>query len=471
MTATSSSSTAHKLSLEGVNARNLALVCRHFRATVEQTMYTHITLPQSTKIVQRDYAKSPLVYLVGRLLDRPHLARRTKSLHVWVRDRRLVRHQHERNYPPENPHSETFQRALACLSKFGLSFKDLFNWSTAMYEHQELALHAFLIALLPKLRELKLCAPMARFYKLADLGDHEMRMETKYSYLDVALRNSSITSAYIGGPFPIEKLPSATLTTLEFDIVFFGDRVDFLKSPLILPNVHTVSLVVNLRVLRSHTFGIICTMLDPRIGLLLFLRKVTPNIKHFNVAGPNGFMPYVNKPDNLVDAWGTKLPSEVDIEQEPVDIELNPLFNRLTDNNVWAWMLEALESSKTQLQTHKLPKELAFATRSRQTHPQPRPLLRLERAQPPFPAQQSLEIHCFTPRDKTLPRLSSCPQHDQDARHLPRRHAHVYLRTRGVQAQGKTPRSAGSRTDIRRRIRAGVAGQLRGRCVAGTRGG
>jgi hypothetical protein len=147
VTVASPSSSAQKLSCEGFNARNLAIVCRRFCAVIERAMYTHITWPQSTYTVQSNYDRSPLVYLVRTLLDRPHLARRTKSLHVWVRDRRLIQYWHEQNHPPENLYIETCQRAFSYVSKFGLSVADLLNWSVAMHEHQELALCAFSIAL------------------------------------------------------------------------------------------------------------------------------------------------------------------------------------------------------------------------------------------------------------------------------------------------------------------------------------
>ncbi|KAF2822826.1 hypothetical protein CC86DRAFT_469462 [Ophiobolus disseminans] len=340
--------------------RSLALVCRRLRPVAERLLYAHISLPQPPLNDRHrflPYPLTPLPFLVRTLFDRPELASCVTTLHLWLRDRRLVMQSEEPDLWQGNPHYQTFQRACSLLSSLHTSFEELVNWSTELYQYQEMALHAILISLLPRLKALKLYAPLGhnRMWTWHDPQGRERDVAevANYSYLDVAIRNSTITSMHVGMPFPIRHFPATSLAKIEFDILFFGDCLDLFDSPglTVLPQVHTVSVVIHFPLLAHRNLTAIFKKMDPRTGLQVFLRDVVPNIQTFSIDSSCGTLPLYHR-GWLLDHQRVE---DLKLDEDLQDLEMNPMYNRNTDGNAWDWLLQALRPVKDRLRTLTLP--------------------------------------------------------------------------------------------------------------------
>jgi hypothetical protein len=306
------------------------------------------------------YPPSHLPYLVRILLDRPDLAQHTISLDVWMRDRRLMKDIEHPDRSDAHPYYDIFLRAGSLLTIAKPSIDELTNWSAALYQYQEVALHAFLLTLLPHLQDLKLYAPLTNgpvfsWREYTGLGrDYGARAD--YSYLDVALRNKSIKSLYIGLPFSIKQYPSTTLTSLEIGIFFFIDRTDVVNKPMVLPNVQSLTVVINIPILSGRKLHRFARSMKPRKCLVFFLRYVIPNMVNFAIASPRGTLPFAQRTCRL-DRFGTPRPASIHLSHDPQDIEAHPMDDPGRDLEGWDWLVEILRPLKSRLKRLELPLE------------------------------------------------------------------------------------------------------------------
>tara|TARA_R110002003_G_scaffold124_15_gene11322 strand:+ start:11652 stop:13286 length:1635 start_codon:yes stop_codon:yes gene_type:complete len=344
----------------------LALVCRRFHQIAERLLYVHISLPHPEGAGTTGLFRYPwiaLPYLVRTLLERPDLAARITSLDLWIRDRRLIADNDELDLSLRSPYYSMFKAACDRLSREQATFSERVNWSKELYQYQEAALHAFVITLLPQLRDLKLYAPVAQRKQFLwhGTGDRpQFPVVTPiYSYFDVALRNSSLTTLYVGVPFPIKSFPTASLQSMEIDMFFFGDRLDWLTSPTILPNVKSVTAMINLPLLNGNKYAVCFPDLDPRIGLQIFLRDMVPNIEKFAALPPRGTFPHC---PGHVDKRGLPLPEGISLFQDVQDMDVNPMFDPSNDRGDWDWLLEPLQPVRQRLRSLVLPQNWHSAT-------------------------------------------------------------------------------------------------------------
>lgn len=283
----------------------------------------NISLPQpSLELLSYflTYPSSPLPFLVRTLLDRPDLASRVATLHLWVQDRRLIKVDGEPDLRQGHPHYDTFKRASAQLSRMEATFAELVNWSKELYQFQKLALHAILISLLHQFRELKIYAP-AGLRTMFLWDDPHGRERSKkdmvdYSYLDVALRSSKVTALHVGFPYPIKQFPSASLAKVEFDILFLADRLDLLDGATVLNHVHTVCVTINIPLLRFPNLACVFRKLDARLRPQIFLRDAVPNLRTFSVNPTRGTM--------RITYCGNTFPAFKYLEDSLQDIETMP---------------------------------------------------------------------------------------------------------------------------------------------------
>jgi hypothetical protein len=326
-------------------------------------MYKHICLTQALRCNCCPYPNSALPYLVHTLIERPDLARRIKSLEVWMRNRRLVRSIEEPYAFVGNPYFECFKMAFAHIHTIESSFGEKVNWGNELYQYQEVALYAVLITLLPRLQDLKLYAPVAksRMFSSRDERDRERHVEAtpNYSFLDVALRNSPITSMYLGMPFRTTPFSSGTLTTIEVDVTFFMDRIDWEMADTLptLPLVHSVSIVLNPTILRGVKLKIYCLEPDVRVSLHLFVRDMVISMTNFSITSPRGQVSFDPSEQNCTDQWELVLPSTVEYRNMFHDIGDNPLYNDWGDNTSWDWLFVPLSFRrlKNRLRQLKVP--------------------------------------------------------------------------------------------------------------------
>jgi hypothetical protein len=346
---------------EREDTRNLAMTCRRFPPIVERLMYKHISLPQTPICTCCAYPQSALPYLVRTLVERPDLARRVQTLDVWMRDRRLVKNVQEPLLCADNSYHECVIMAVHHLHNIKTTADEWINWGSELLQYQEVAMHAVLITLLPRLQDLKLYSPLAKLglftHKDAMGRERQMPENPDYSFLDVALRNSPIKSVYMGAPFPVTQFPSATLTTMEIDVVFFMDRSDWLQENTreVFPFVHSLSVVLNLPILRDSKLDEYITEVDVRVALSLFLRDMVPNMINFAITSPRGKLAFSPTEENCTDPWGVSLLSTIAYQDMHEDIEVNPLDDEWNDSSAWDWLLFPLEPVKDRLRELKVP--------------------------------------------------------------------------------------------------------------------
>jgi hypothetical protein len=353
---------AQQICDERQDARSIALTCSCFPPIVERLLYKRICLPQAAVYSCRQYPTSALPYLVRTLIERPDLARRIQSLEVWVRDRRLVKNMQEPLGFVGNPYHECINMAWIHVAEIG-HYQETLNWRNELLRYQELALHAVLITLLPRLQDLKLYGPVAKlgiFAYYDPLGRERQFEDTPdYSFLDVALRNSPITSVYMGVPFRTTQFPGATLTDIEVDVTFFMDRNDWVvaDSQPTLPLVRSVSIVLNLAILHGIKLQKYCLELDVQNGIALFLHDIVINMTKFAITSPRGQLPFCPIEENRTDLWGFGLPLNVEFQDMVHDIEDNPLEIDWNGEVSWDWLLRplSLRVVKNRLRQLKVP--------------------------------------------------------------------------------------------------------------------
>lgn len=213
--------------------RHFALVCRRFRAVAERILYRDICLPEPSlaKVFGLfQYPVSSVPYLARTLMERPDLAAHTVSLKVWIGDRRLVARADEPDLYETNPYYSIFKAACAHLQNLTMTLDKRGLWLHELRKYQQLDITAVVISLLPRLKSLELMWPwsLRRLFSSVDARgrDRPFHEQPNYSCLDIALRHSSISSIYIASHAPIKTFPTASLTTLVADILFFADRTD-----------------------------------------------------------------------------------------------------------------------------------------------------------------------------------------------------------------------------------------------------
>ena len=357
------SPSSRTLVTERLYLRNLALVCRRFPPIVERWMYQHIVLPQPPAGQVWgffSYPSTSLPYLVRTLFDRPDLAARVKSLDIWLCDRRLVKDGAERDLTPRNPFFETprnpffemFRKACAHLCAVQATFVELVSWSNQLHQFEEVALHAILISMLPDLRDLKLYAPTAHPIVAEWYMSQEKSPTPEHAYLDVALRNTSLESIYVGVPYPLKQFPASSLTVMEIDVLFFCDRPDWLESRIVLHKVHTVKVVMNLAFLADIRYEEV----DTQPGLNLFLRYIVPNIRNFSIDAPRGTLPLID-----TDKWDLEQSRAIALDEDPEVMELNMVDDEDLDIPFWAWVLKAIEPLNDRLTRLTFPRNWCSA--------------------------------------------------------------------------------------------------------------
>ncbi|KAI0576620.1 hypothetical protein TUN199_05395 [Pyrenophora tritici-repentis] len=297
---------------------NLALVCRRFSSIVERVLYRDISLPTPSlhKVIGFfQYPTSSTARLTRTLIHRPDLAARIKSLRMWIPDRRLVWTANEPNLHPENPYYDVFKIASDQVYRSNLPLLGRTFWGRELERYQEVDLSAFLLCLIPRLESLELMSPYAEFEDLDPRGRHRSPNEKpNYAAFDMALSiTDSIKSIYVTSRIPLTMLPSASLTELTLDIMFFAARDDWLATSSVLPNVRTLIVELNVPLLRDMHFGTATrTLAGPRS----FLKFMVPNIATIAIEPCKGTDPECAP---RFDRWGAMIP-EPRMDRDPQDV-------------------------------------------------------------------------------------------------------------------------------------------------------
>jgi len=359
------SSAARVWSMSMQDARNFALVCRRFKPVMERWMYNHISVLEDFYCdCCNQYPRTALPNLVRTLMARPDLARRCVRLDTWMRDRRLISKCNEQ--PEANPYHETFK--IARLHAMVVGFKTLGDkpllWLQELEKYQEAALHAVLISLLPNLKDLRMHGPLihAAMFRYVDPAREERPLTEPIDprYFDTVLKKSSLTSIHVGIPWPIKHFPRATLTTMEVDILFFADRIDLIECREMLPNVHTVAVIINFAIFVGRNLDAHTPRQKAYIGLQLFLRYIVPNVKHFSIEMPRGKLEYAQTME-MYNRQGEPLPAFINMNDDMQDIEETPVDNG-HERTAWDWLLRALLPVKTTLISLSVPRNWYSST-------------------------------------------------------------------------------------------------------------
>jgi hypothetical protein len=166
-------------------------------------------------------------------------------------------------------------------------------------------------------------------------------------YFDTVLKKSLVTSIHVGVPWPIKHLPYATLTAMELDILFFADPTDFNELRAVLPNVHTVVVIINFAVFCGRILAYHTPRQRAHVGLKLFLHYIVPKVKHFCIEMPRAKLEY-SQTAKTHDHHGGLLPAFIIMKDDMQDIEDMPL-NSTHDLTAWDWLLKALDPVNTTL--------------------------------------------------------------------------------------------------------------------------
>lgn len=338
--------------------RHFALVCRQFRAVTEWILYRDICLPQPSRSKTFGlfrYPVSPVPYLARTLMERPDLAARTVSLKIWITDRRLVATADEPDLFVSNPYHEIFKAACAHLQNLTMALDRRSAWLHELRKYQQLDITAVVISLLPRLQTLELMWPWSLrilFPALDGRGrDRPFRQEPNYSCLDIALCHSSISSLYIASHAPLKTFPTASLTTFIADMLFFGNRIDFYDIYAYLPNVRSMTVILNVPLLRRVPLDLVMRYSHPMAGLYIFLSRMVPKLESFAIEPPKGTEPhYIQQ----YDKWERKI-SAFCMDKDPQDLECKPHPRLFPGQDFWTSLLFTLEPVQEQLLHLSLP--------------------------------------------------------------------------------------------------------------------
>ncbi|KAF1354089.1 hypothetical protein EJ07DRAFT_134259, partial [Lizonia empirigonia] len=340
------------------NLRNVAMTCTRLLPIVERVLYRDIRLPlRALRYCHPDGIRYPysLTCLLARtLFKRTDLAARVVSLEIWFQDRRLVSNTKQTLLPSDGPHFDVFSQACAKVSALSIDWKERGIWLSELSSSGEMALQAVLIGSLPNLQKLK-------FFSSTTFWDwnkshpliRSMPMPYERPYLDLALRYSGLTSLTIASHLPVRAFPVHSLAKLHLDINFFAGRLEWLDSPLMLPNVNDLSIIANhIGPYRTYTTLYWPSVSTPPIreGLLIFLKNSVPNVTTFAIETPTGPVPmkagdFGLKEDNL----------PVLRLDDPQDIEFHPLYDRWSDANTWSWLTTTITPLKPLVNHFALP--------------------------------------------------------------------------------------------------------------------
>ncbi|KAK1917907.1 hypothetical protein P3342_000625 [Pyrenophora teres f. teres] len=349
-------SSAHKEYIQELSALvNLALVCRRFRPIVERILYRDISLPTPPlyKLIGFfQYPISSTARLTRTLIHRPDLAARIKSLRIWILDRRLVSRADEPALHPANPYHDVFKIACDQVYQSELPLLDQTHWDRELQHYQEVDISAFLLCLIPRLESLELISPYAEFMSLDPRGRHRPpHEEPKYACFDLALSFAdSVKSLYVTSRIPLTTLPSASLTELTLDIMFFAARDDWLTTSSILPNVRTLVVELNVPQLQEISLNFHVTV-QPMMGLRSFLESMVPNVVAIAIEPCKGTDPQCA---HQFDLWGAKVPG-LRMDSDPQDVNETRAGTRLIDQYFLNDLYDALWPVKDKLQKLSLP--------------------------------------------------------------------------------------------------------------------
>ncbi|XPS68988.1 hypothetical protein M3J07_001259 [Ascochyta lentis] len=324
---------------------SITRTCRQFRPVAERILYQEIHLPQLTVEDGNGFLQSLVPLLARTLFDRPDLASYVNSLEIWVRNRRLVRSGdlRYRLVPRDSPYLAAFFKAAAKVASSPITADQKSRWLYALSNSDELALQAALIATLPRLQRLTISGT---FWCISSPDPRIRDDEEDYdrSFLDIAIRHSSLTKLRIAKYVPVNAFPVSSLTQLELDINFFTNRATWLGAPLRLPNVTKMSVIASHIGPLANFVPLTVRTLSPQQGLIVFMRESVPNVKSFTIQSQTGTVPFHG---TTYDSWDQELTPYV--LDSPQDIESNFLDNLEDDKNAWDWLMNALQPVEEQL--------------------------------------------------------------------------------------------------------------------------
>jgi hypothetical protein len=289
------------------------------------------------------------------MFDRPDLAARIESLKVWIRDRRLVHHKTAPGIHVYNPYDEVFKAARVHLGNIQMSFTDLVAWSKELHDYEELGLHAILISLLPNLKHLDVNWPYhhPKIWTWNEPTERPASEIPNYTCLDVVLGRSSLTSISIGSYcLPLQNFPATSLTTLTLELFFFGDRTDWWESHTpVLPNVHTMSVTLDVQFAIIYRVAAVFQEMDPRFCLWAFLEYGLPGLQRLALDPAKGTEPRLG---TIYGRRGEET-APVRIDQDPQDLEYDSRLESLFGDEFWEGLLESIGAVRNGLLHLSLP--------------------------------------------------------------------------------------------------------------------
>lgn len=229
---------------------------------------------------------------------------------------------------------------------------DEVHWCKELQSYQELDMSAYLIYLVPTLESLELICPYSTWQQIDPRGRQRPQHEfPNYSCLDVALQHTrSLKSLHVASWLPLNTLPADSLTQLTLSLLFFADRNDWSTSFSCLPNVHTLTVELNVPQLMEMDEVVTFTV-HPLLGLRGFLEYAVPNIVTFSIKPCKGTDPRLGP---LFDASGDEIPV-ISMDEDLQDVNEVTFGTRMIDEQFLLGVFHALLPVKDQLVHLTLP--------------------------------------------------------------------------------------------------------------------